>query len=71
MQRPMQQMRHGMMPLNRAASIGVYGDAHRFARLRCAAFAQHGPMNKNVAAFLGINHTQLTDLRPIVPRHMK
>ena len=28
-------------------------------------------MNKNVATFLCINHAQLTDLRSIVPRHMK
>ena len=28
-------------------------------------------MNKNVATLLGIDHTQLTDLRPIVSRNMK
>ena len=28
-------------------------------------------MNKNVAALLRIDHAQLTDLRPIVPRNVK
>src|SRR5262249_55032848 len=67
----MQQMRDGMVPLNRAASIRIYRDAHRFAWLRCTTLHKGRTMNKNITAFLRIDHPQLTDLCAVMPRNVK
>ena len=67
----MQQVCHGMVPLNGATTIRIHRDAHRFARFRCATFDKRGTMNENVAALLCIYHAQLADLRSVMPRHMK
>src|SRR4029079_4691867 len=64
-------MRHGVMSLNQFASINIDGDAHRLTRFGRATIDYRCPMNKNVAALSGIDHSQLTDFSPIMPRNVK
>src|SRR2546423_35497 len=71
MQRPMQKMRHGVMPLNSAAPIDIDRDTNRFARLRCAAFCQGRTMNKNLTAFLRINDAKHSYFRTIMTRDVE
>ena len=67
----MQQMSDGVMPLNQFAPISVYRDAYRFAWLRRAPLNNGRAMNKNVAALLGIDDTQLTNFGPIMSRNVE
>ena len=60
-----------MMALDRVAAIGIYRNAHCFARFGAATFHKRSPMNKDVATLLRIDYAQLPDLRPVMPGNMQ
>src|SRR5438067_5617798 len=58
------------MPLNQLSPIGVDRDAHCLARFRRPALYKRSSMNKYIAPFLRVDHAQLTQFSPVMPRHM-
>ena len=64
-------MRDGMMSLNQFTPISIHRDAHCLAWFWRATFHKRRTMNKNIAALLRVDHAQLTNFGPIMPRNVQ
>ena len=69
-QRPVKQMRDGVVALDRAASRGVHRHTNSLAHFGSAASRQHAPVNENVALLLRVRDLQAASFRPVRARHM-
>jgi hypothetical protein len=67
----MQKVRHGVMPLNRFASIDIDRYTHCLSRFGRPAFHELRTMNKNIAALLRVDHAKLTNFGAIMSGHMQ
>ncbi len=67
----MQQMRHRVVPLDRAAPVGINCDAHSFARLGRATVGELRAMDEHISALLRVEHGEPPDLGAVVARHVQ